>query len=149
MERVYYPSPRKYVLRSIIYPIGIYGLSALLAMTFFLYRRGTLDSFNWHGLWSWFSGFFLFLVFRAIFFEGFDGKRLAIKLSATAVYGPLAVGRDMPIPFAKLDLVKSRKKKRFCSVEGDEIKFDEKMFELEDVKEIWDVVEKLGLGNHK
>lgn len=135
MEKVYYPSVRKVFLHSYLYPVlSLLAVSLLSAFISYL-RKGTFD------INDSLVSYFLLAIFPFIFIQGmingFTGKLLAIKLTSKSVSGPLHVGRDMPIPFTEIDFEKTRKKKRICSIHGDEFKFEEKLFDEEDVKEIW------------
>jgi hypothetical protein len=96
---------------------------------------GWLHIVNYPG--SWILGVVIITVT-----QGFRGEMLAIKIRPTSIYGPMKVGRDMPIPFDEIDFEKTRKQKRIYSIQGDQIRFDESLFDADDVTEIWKMIDK-------
>jgi hypothetical protein len=72
--------------------------------------------------------------------DGVLGKNLAIKITSSAIAGPIQVGRAEPIYFNEIDYERTRKKKRIYSIRGDQIRFEKILFDPKDVAEIWRTV---------
>ncbi|MBL8090921.1 MAG: hypothetical protein JNJ43_11365 [Anaerolineales bacterium] len=141
MEKTYYPSVRKILLHSYLYPSLMWIIGHLAGAAFAFYRKGVFDENDLLRLSSFLFAIFPIILIQGLF-QGFTGKLLAIKLTPKSISGPLHVGRDMPIQFSEIDFEKTHKTKRICSIHGDELKFEAKLFEEEDVDEIWNVLSK-------
>ncbi len=143
MERIYYPSPKKFFNERYIYP-AIWFCLVWLA---FMFLNVFIQSQSLSAMLATYPFVWILIILTNIVIEGFRGDRLAIKLTRDSIYGPIKVGRDMPIPFNEIDFEKTRKKKRFCSIQGDEIKFEQRLFDPEDVAEIWKTISKFDKKN--
>lgn len=141
MEQIYYPSIRKVFLHNYLYPILSLIATNLLSTIIIYLRKGEFDINDSVRVSSFFLAILPLILIQGLI-NGFTGKLLAIKLTSKSVSGPLHVGRDMPIPFNEIDFEKTRKTKRICSIHGDEFKFEEKLFDEEDVEEIWNTLKK-------
>jgi hypothetical protein len=137
MERVFYPFSKRFFRQKYIRPAMFF--------LFFGFIFGIANVFR--GAWPAsfilvvaLGGWVLSVVITTLT-EGFQGEMLAIKIGPTSIYGPMKVGRDMPIPFDEIDYEKTRKQKRICSFRGDQIKFAEALFDPDDVKEIWKAID--------
>jgi len=137
MERVYYPNTRRVIFFNyLLLPIGwLLGFSV----------RAIVDLINdipiAHLNWVSFITACLTWMGLNIFIKGLSGQRLAIKITPSAISGPIAVGRDEPIPVNLIDFEKTHKKKQIWSIRGDQISFDSNLFDPKDVSEIWGIID--------
>ncbi|HET9907244.1 MAG TPA: hypothetical protein VFQ23_11400 [Anaerolineales bacterium] len=138
MERRFYPAAERFFHRRYIQPAISFLITGFIIEIFYLFRGLQPTGFilgNFLGVW------FLNIVIITLT-EGFRGEMLAIKVTPDSIYGPIRVGRDMPIPFNEIDFEKTRKMKGIHSIHGDEIRFETALFSSNDVAETWTIIDK-------
>lgn len=145
MERTYYPSMQRVVLYVYVTPAIAWFLGFCTLSLIRFIRGFGMTNFDW----GTFMFFWFGWVILHILSDGLRAERYAIKITPTAIAGPLAVGKAEPIPFDKIDYQKTLKpslfeklfaNKHIHSLTGDQISIHEIYFQPQQVSEIWSVI---------
>jgi hypothetical protein len=145
MERIYYPSMRRVILFIYAAPVVVVGIGFVVTATIQLIR-GEEIHFNW----EFFTSFTVVWIGMRLLSDGLRAERLAIKITPTAISGPIAVGRAEPIPLNEIDFQRTFNQNLFArtfltrrvySLAGDQVLFHELLFQPRHVSEIWSIIE--------
>lgn len=145
MERIYYPSMRRVILFIYAAPVVVVGIGFVVTATIQLIR-GEEIHFNW----EFFTSFTVVWIGMRLLSDGLRAERLAIKITPTAISGPIAVGRAEPIPLNEIDFQRTFNQNLFArtfltrrvySLAGDQVLFHELLFQPQHVSEIWSIIE--------
>jgi hypothetical protein len=147
MERAYYPSLSKVIKFHYLIPAVGYLLVYVTTVIVDFLRGSSLSSFDWVpflGVWLAHAGLYALS-------DGLRAERFAVKITGTAISGPIAVGRAEPIQFDEVDYQKTFNSDSFMnknhgnrvySIHGDQIFIHENLFQPEQVSEIWATLDK-------
>jgi hypothetical protein len=92
MERIYYPSMQRVILFIYAAPVVVCGIGFVITTTI-QFIRGEETHFNW----VLFTSFMVAWTVLRLLSDGLRAEKLAIKLTPTAISGPIAAGRAEPI----------------------------------------------------
>ena len=146
-ERVFYPSVVRVVFIAYFAP----GLALLGGLGFRVLLQINSGQAPTVSDWDWGQLFIFWLVWAGLnaLVYGLRAERFAIRVTASAIAGPIAVGRAEPIPFVEIDFQKTHQRSwlskvfngpRVCSIHGDQIELREWLFRSEQMSDIRSVL---------